>query len=266
MPKKSPNPIAADVPRIFSGDGVRQMVPAKLRIPSEAMPRFVEEIRRAALIFFDDAKRPTDNEIHHEIAELVRAAVRAAKARKRPDFACAQVAGLVELLSPPTREILNRRNTLPHPAMLRDPSTQRDACHIILGLGRLGVHHKPGRKRGKDEQGKDRRSVTEISDLYAPKPQQYPSRREGPPHAFVGWVEAAYIEATGKKPPCTANRANPGPYARFVQACLDELRASADAVDLINLRCWQSRMMRLRHVARRWDGAVAAARLSGQFP
>jgi hypothetical protein len=258
---KSPNPIAADVPRIFSDDRVRELVPAKLKIPAEAMPRFAGEIRRGALIFFEDAGKATGNEVHHEIADLVRAALLAARARMRPDAAREKVARLIERLSPQARKIMNQHGTLPDPATLRDPAAQREVCEAVARRGRRGAYLKLGRKR---EGGK--RSVTEVSVLNAPTLEQYPSRREGPPHAFVGWVEAAYIQATGKKPPRTANRANPGPYARFVQACLDELRASADAVDLINLRCWQTRIMQLRHVARRWDTAVAAARLSGQFP
>jgi hypothetical protein len=257
MPIKSQNPIPADVLR----DRICQMVPAKLKIPAEAMPCFIEGIRCAYQIFSEDAGKATLNEVHHEIDELVRAALRAVKARKGQDAACEEVARRVERLSVQARTLLNKRGTLPDAEALRDPTRQRDACETVARLGRVGAYRKQGRKRPGDK-----KSTTEVSVLYAPVLQQYPSRREGPAHAFVGWIEAAYIEATGKKPPCTANRSNPGPYAHFVQACLDELRASADAVDLINLRCWQSRMMRLRHLSRQWDKAVAAARLSGQFP
>ncbi len=122
----------------------------------------------------------------------------------------------------------------------------------------MGAYLKLGRKRGGGK-----RSVTEVSVLYAPTQQQHPPRRAAQ-IAFVMGIEAAYVEATGEAPNATANLNRPGPYARFVQACLDRLRAGANAVEIINERDRRRKIMKLRNVARRWDAAVKAARLAEQ--
>jgi hypothetical protein len=260
MPTKRPTTIAAsDMPRVFSDDRVGAMA-AELGIPDDKLLLFAKEIRRAALIFFDDVSKATGNEVHHEVDELVRAALRAVKARKRPDADCENVAILVERLSGQARKLMNKRGTLPDAEALRDPARQRDACETVARLGRLGALREPGRKRPGGKQ-----STTEVSVLYAPTLQQHPLRRE-PQHAFVMLVETAYYEATGKLPTLTASRtgSGPGPFARFVQACLDELRAGASAVDLINELHRRRRSKRLGSLLLRWDKVVdeMIARLS----
>ena len=256
---------ATDVPLIFSDERVRLMVSAaKLAIPADKLPSFASDTRDAVLFLFREIGKPTSNEVHHQIAELVRAAVGAAKARKRPDAACENVARLVERLSPPAQKIMNRRGTLPDlPAALRDPTTQRDACHTIIGLGRVGVRHEPGRKRAGDK-----RSMTAASEVYAPTMQERPLRREVE-HEWIMLLENAHLRATGELPPATAHRDRPSEFADFLRASLDAIGSDADAIGLLGerqrRRRTKQRQERLRALLRRWDATVDTliARLSG---
>jgi hypothetical protein len=260
--KKPTTITAAEVPRIFSDAHVRLMASTAglEEIAEDKLQGFAASVQHAALIYLN--YEPTSNEVHRQIDELVRAALRAAKARKRPDVACEEVVSLIERLSKQATKIMNRFCTLPDAETLRDPARQRDACETVARLGRMGAYFKLGRKR---DRGK--RSVTEVSVLYAPTLQQHPRRRDAQ-IAFLMGLEAAYVEATGEAPTPTANLNRPGPYARFVRACLDQLRAAANAVELINERDRRRKIMQLRHMVLRWDAAVAgiANRLSHQNP
>jgi hypothetical protein len=219
-------------------------------------PGFAEVVREAVLELLDNIGRPTSNQVHQEIAELVRVAARATRARKRPDHWCEQAACLVERLSPPAKKIMDRRGTLPDAAMLRDPATQLDACHVSLGLGRLGVSHEGGRIRERDEQGRViKRSVSEVSQLYAPKLQERPLRHE--PHTvFLARLENAHLRATGELPPFTTNHARPNDFTKFAQACLDEAGTGASAIELLEARHRRRQVKELHHVAGRWDKAI----------
>jgi hypothetical protein len=75
--------------------------------------------------------------------------------------------------------------------------------------------------------------MTMVSMLHAPEAEQHPARREAELN-FVMWLRMAYLEATGKPPSHTANPARPGPFARMVQLCVNEVRASANAVEMLN--------------------------------
>jgi hypothetical protein len=248
---------------MFSGQALKDMlIKAKLEIDNEKLPRFEADVREAALFFFAEAAKATLNEVHHEIDALVRAALRAVKARKRPDFACERVAALIEQLSVQARKLMNKRGTLPDPETLRDPARQRDACETVARLGRLGAYRKQGRRRPGGKQ-----STTEVSVLNAPKLLQHPLRQE-PHHAFLTGLEEAYLAAKGRWPPRTANPSTR--WVLFVQACLDQLEPGVNAVELINEHHRRRRIKQLGHLALRFDKAVDALivrlRLSGQNP
>lgn len=248
----------ADVPRVFDDASVWRMVRAsRLKIAAAELPRFAEAVREAVLRLLDDLGKPTTNQVHHEIAALVRAAVRAVRAHKRPDYFCELVARLVEQLSAPARKIMGRRGTLPDPAALRDPATQIDACRAILGAGRLGIRHEPGRKRGTD-----RRSVSREAELYAPKLQERPLRQEAE-HLLVMLLEDAHLQATSELPPPTAHRDRPSEFAEFLQTCFEAIGLDADVIGLLARRqerrqAKATRQPRLRAILQRWDAAADA--------
>ena len=75
--------VASDVPRVFSNANVRQMAKRVGYAPAES-PDVAEAVRAELLALLEDLARPTTNEVHYEIDTLVRAAIRATKARKQP--------------------------------------------------------------------------------------------------------------------------------------------------------------------------------------
>jgi hypothetical protein len=203
---------------------LRRLAVEELEVAAEKLTAFATAIDDAAQIFF--AEVPTSNQVHHEIAAVARASLRAVQARKRPDVDCERVAVMVEQLSAQARKTLSKRGELPTPAALRDPAIQRDACSAVLRICRLGFSRQPGRKRKGGE-----RSETMVSVLYAPKLDQWPLRHE-PHHATLARLEEAYLDAKGDFPP-TVNDSTP--WAVFVQAFLDNIGAGdANAVNLIN--------------------------------
>jgi hypothetical protein len=105
-----------------------------------------------------------------------------------------------------------------------------------------------------------RRSVTEASQVYGPKLQERPLRHE-PLMVFVERLENAHLRATGKLPSFTANFYHPGPFAKFLQACLDAAGADASAIKLLNARNWRRQVKerhqkRLNDLTERWDRAM----------
>lgn len=109
-----------------------------------------------------------------------------------------------------------------------DPAQRDDACAAIIRLCRGGGIRVDGRNR---PDGKRSRSFKSL--LYAPTPQDHPPRREAE-RRFVEDLQSAYRTVSGQEPAATANPNRPGPFARFVQACLNDVKSGANAVGLIN--------------------------------
>ena len=57
--------------------------------------------------------------------------------------------------------------------------------------------------------------------------------------------------ATGDLPPFTTHHDRPGPFAQFVQACLDMVGADANAIELLHERQRRRQIKRLAHVVLR---------------
>jgi len=215
-----------ELPQIFGDRRIRELeVIAKLP-PQADMLCFAAAIREAARIYVRDAGVASNNEVHHEVDGLLRAADR----RNYED-----VAKRREALSERTRILLSRRAirpavalTIPDSEAFRDPTKRDEACKIIASLCRIGAGWKEGRRR---PSGK--RSTTLASVLHAPHLEQHPPRREAELD-FVMWLRLAYFDATGEPPALTANPQRPGPFARMVQACLNDVRSGANAVESIN--------------------------------
>ena len=236
----------------------------KLAIPAASLMQFEKDVLEALSLYVAAASKPTSNQIHHEIDALVRAALRASRARKRPDAAGEKVAVMVERLSAPALRILGRRGTLPGADALRDPATQRDACEAVARLGRMGAYwDRDGRGRSGGKQ-----STTEVSVLYAPRLQERPLRHEAE-HELLTLLENAHLRATGELPPATAHRDRPSAFAEFLQAFLDAIESDADAIELLSERQRRRRTKQrqevLRALLRRWENVVDGIieRLSG---
>jgi hypothetical protein len=234
------------------------------KLPAQAnRQHFADGIREAGRIYATEIREPNDNEVRAEIESLHRAA-------KRQGFE--EVATLLEKLSWRARSLLKydewtrvklstddldsprnrrrisaqRRNvTLPSPEALRDEHRRDDACATVVKLCQYGGGWAEGRKR---PSGK--RSWTWRPYFRAPEPQRHFPKREAE-LSFVMWLRIAWLEATGKEAPLTADPRRPGPFARMVQKCLGLVGAGhADAVGLIN-SLNESRREKKRHEAAR---------------
>jgi hypothetical protein len=118
-------PEARDVPGIFSDQRIRELA-AEAGLPLGDDLRFAAGVREAALIYIGEASTPSDNEIHHEVDELLRAADRAVKRHKNKEAAYEDVATRVERLSERTRKLLNKRSGRPTaPLEIPDPEAAR---------------------------------------------------------------------------------------------------------------------------------------------
>jgi hypothetical protein len=223
---KSRRSIASeDIPRVFDDACLRELAS---ELPAGAdLARFAEGVREAARIYAKDARIPTDNELHAEIAALQRAADRGQHDR---------VATLIESVSPQARQLLNERGarpsigiTLPSADALRDPAKRDAACTCVARLCQHGGRYVEGRRR---PSGKRSRPVWRPL-LHAPEPRRHFPRRDAE-RDFVVWLGTAWYAATGKKPPRTADSRKPGPFARLVKRCLALVGAPhANAVELI---------------------------------
>jgi hypothetical protein len=227
-------PKTEDVPRIFSDQRIRELA-AEAKLPLGDDLRFAALAREAALIYIGEASTPSNNEVHNEVDGLLRAADRAVKQRKGKEAAYEDVARRRERLSEPTRKLLNERSVrptvtleMPDPEAFRDHARRDEACETIARLCRVSACWEKGRRR---PGGK--RSMTMVSTLHAPELQQHPARQKAELN-FVMWLRLAYLDATGEPPSLTANPKRPGPFARMVQHCLDEVHASANAGALLN--------------------------------
>jgi hypothetical protein len=208
---KSREPIAAAaIPHIFD-DACIDRLAAIGGLPRGADRKiFAEGVREAARIYARDARIPTDNELHAEIAALYREAE-----RKR----CGQAAALLEKLSPKARELLRKRATrlnleLPASEDLRAATQQGNTCEVILRLCQYGGRYIEGRRRPSGKRSRTWRPL-----LVSPKPRRNFARRDAERN-FVMWLQIAWLEATGKSPSLAANPARPGPFARMAKAAL----------------------------------------------
>jgi len=221
---KSREPItAADIGHIFDEACIDSLANTA-RLPADAdRKRFAEGLREAARIYAREARAPTVNELRAE-----NAALHAAAERKR----WGQVADLIEKLSPTARGLLSKRAAslrleLPPPEALRYAA--QEACDMILKLCQYGGSYGEDRRRPSG-----RRSRTWRPLLVAPEPRRHVPKREAELN-FIMWLQATWLESTGKCPSLAVNPKRPGPFARMAAECLRLVGAShADTVGLIN--------------------------------
>jgi hypothetical protein len=224
---KSLKPItAADIQCIFDDTCVDTLA-AIGRLPAGAGRKcFAEGVREAARIYARDARMPTDNELHAEIATLYRAAE-----GKR----CGDVAALLQKLSQKATQLLSKRATrlsveLPASADLRDPLQQQKACEAVLRLCQFGGKYVEGRRRRPS--GKWSRTWRPL--LVAAEPRRHVPKRDAELN-FIMCLQLAWLEATGDRPSLAANPKRPSPFTRMVRKSLELIGAGhADAVGLTN--------------------------------
>jgi hypothetical protein len=208
-------PAPEELPRIFDDEFIRSLAhTAKLPLHAD-IPRFETAILDAARQYVAEKANPSDKAVGDEIKALYSAANR---------HRYKETATRISKISERTLGLLKSRGkdrglAVPEPEAFTDPARQKGACETIVRLLRTGW-----------EYGKPL--------LYTPEPPAWePSRRAPRRKAeldLIMWLGVAYLEATGMPPTHMANPYRPGPFARMVQACLEEIAPGANAVELLN--------------------------------
>jgi hypothetical protein len=231
--RKAPYPIAAnDVPHVFDESCI-EMLARIGRLPTHAdKEKFAVGVREAVRIFARDACSPNVNVLHDEIDGLYWAA-------ERRQYE--ETAQRTEQLSASARALLTRRGELPAYAAFRDPAMRDGACAVVERLCAVG-----GRKAWRS----DGRGTVWRPLLNAPDKQRNFPRRDAERN-LVMWLQIAWLEATGVRPPQTARHADAGrglgPFAKMAQECLRLVGAAdADVVELINELRRRRRIMQQR--------------------
>ena len=269
MATRSKHPIATEeVPRIFDDACIEGLAQIGKPPASADMKRFAEGIREAACIYATEVRKPNDNEVRAEVEKLYLAAERrlydqvailleklsprAFRLLKhtgwtRTNFPSPEPQPLLDVLDHQPRipspilvvdESRRRRptsiqqwtsTTVPSPEMLRDHARREEACATVVKLCQYGGHWVQSRKR---PSGK--RSWSWRPYIRAPEPRRHFPKREAE-RTFVMWLRTAWLDATGKEAPRTADPRRPGPFARMVRKCLILVGAGhADAIGLLN--------------------------------
>ena len=136
-------------------------------------------------------------------------------------------------MSPRTRDFLSKRTgrrtvalQIPDADAFGDPARRDEACETIRRLCSRGGKWVEGRRPG---------TVKWKPVLHVPmKIEKHPTRRDAERN-FVRALQLIYLEMTGRAPARTADPGElPGPFARLVQACFDDLGIRAKAAKLIN--------------------------------
>jgi hypothetical protein len=230
--KKSRPILAEDVAAVFNDARVAQLAKAAKPPPGINIAVLAEGVREAARIFVRDASDPTANELHDQIAALLKASER----RRYDDLAL-----LLEGLSPQTRDLMPG---LPHPGALHDVEQREAACVSIAASCQFGGQFVQGRRR---PSGNRSRPVWRPY-LYAPDRRRHFPKREAERN-FVTLLSIAWFDATGVAPSRTAHHKaagrDVGPFAKFLRQCLHLVGAGhADVVELLNELHRRRRMQR----------------------
>jgi hypothetical protein len=180
--------------------------------------------REAAALFTIDARAPTANELHTEIATLCKAAEQQSFER---------VAVLLDELSAEAGAMLSTLGALPAPRDLKVGSLRQQACEAIVSVCQIGGQLIEGRLR---PSGKRSRSQVR-QHLYAPARSRH-FRKRNAELQFVTRLSIAWWKATGSRPSLNVRHRDAsrdiGPFARFVRDCLRLVGAGyADPVELI---------------------------------
>ena len=209
---------------MFSNEKIRDLLPTCELVEAACIGLFAKCVRLAAHNYSQAALLPNINELHDEI-ETLHGAASGEKYQ--------EVANQIENISRPAWELLNERGArpsvslkLPSPQDLLHPEHRHAAIRSVVTLCTAGGGWVEDRRIASGRRWQPL--------LYAPKRSPNFPKREAE-RDFVWELQSACHAATGRLPPRTAHRTNPGPFARMAQECLNLAGANhASAVDLIN--------------------------------
>lgn len=189
--------------------------------PGADHERFVEGLRAAFRIYLRD-RRNSWNDAAHEIRALWGAA-----RRKNAKEAATRLSALSELARWFLTSVGPGCDFDKLKEMIADPQRQAEALRAIERACARGGGWVEGRLRPSGRRSRSWRPI-----LVAPTPVKNPPRHEAE-IVFVTWLEVAWLDAAPKPLALTANPERPGPFARFLKACL--IAADARHVDPVGL-------------------------------
>jgi hypothetical protein len=252
LPRSGDAPIAAEeVPRIFDTECMIKLAELACLPAGSDLNRLSSDVQSAATIYARETREPDDNKLHHEIVAFYKAAERRQyerasslrknlspqalahlKARLRrpgPRAARLKLPSAADLLDAGPARLVYRGKS--GGLLLRSILSRRDqACEMVETICRIGGDIVIGRMRPSGK--RSRPTLRPV--LHAPELQRHPPKRRAE-LTFVENLTRAWRNATGKAPARTASRLAPGPFVRFVGACLCLAGAKhANAVKLVN--------------------------------
>jgi hypothetical protein len=195
--------------------------------PTADLARFGESVRTAARLYLVEQQR-NPLAVRREIRNLYRLANKVMAGKSSP----AALEAAVGDLAVGARQLLEYRalmiarlpaGHLPRPELPRSPEG-------VIELTRYGGGMKQGRARPNGRRSRPRFEPL----LWEPPPLPGRPPNQAGRELVIGLGDA-YLHATGRNSPRTADHRKPGPFARLVRGCLHRMGARhVNAVQLIN--------------------------------
>jgi hypothetical protein len=227
-------PAPEKLPRIFDDKFILILAKQAKLSWAANIPRFAEGVRDAASQCVAEMAIPSDKAVRDEIRALYSAANR---------YRYKETATRIRKISGRTRALMKTRGdrlrlAIPEAEVFGDCARRDEACETIVRLLRVGW-----------ECGKPLLYTPELPEWEPPRG----TPRRKAELDFVTGLRLAYLKATGMPPTHMANSNRPGPFARMVQTCLNEIAPGANAVGLLN-KLHQRRLEKAPELRRRKSG------------
>ena len=210
----------SDVEGVFNDEIVKELAPtAKLPVDAD-IARLARSIRIAARIFLEEKAKFNFPQQRTAIERLYQLNTRAEDGDDRTARALARA---VDAMPADVRQWLLSCNTphdrnIPTAWEILSPATRQSAVERFRLILSYGGRVVAGRKRSGGRRSRSFKPLLRLPErIESGRPRGEAERN------FVQWLAVAYVEATGRSPPRTANYkiAIRGPFPRFVHQCFE---------------------------------------------
>jgi hypothetical protein len=210
----------SDVDGVFNDEIVKQMAAAVAASADADIAHFAESIRIPARIFLGQKAKLNFPQQRAAIERLYQLNTRAEDGNDRKARALARA---VDAMPADVRQWLLSCNTphdrtIPTATEILSPATRQSAVERFRLILSYGGGIVAGRKRSGGRRSRSFKPLLRLPERIEPGRPRGEAERE-----FVQWLAVAYVEATGRSPPRTANYkiAIRGPFPRFVHQCFE---------------------------------------------
>jgi hypothetical protein len=210
----------SDVEGVFNDEIVKHMAAAVAASADADIAHFAESIRIPARIFLGQKAKLNFPQQRAAIERLYQLNTRAEDGNDRKARALARA---VAAMPADVRQWLLSCNTphdrnIPTATEILSPATRQSAVERFRLILSYGGGIVAGRKRSGGRRSRSFKPLLRLPERIEPGRPRGEAERE-----FVQWLAVAYVEATGRSPPRTANYkiAIRGPFPRFVHQCFE---------------------------------------------